>query len=309
MYKSIPLIFAVLLSFSTTSQAQCHADNADFESWVDLTDSIEFELALELKDPVLLPTGWFPLFRLVEIAFSEFIVDYFDADTLDIEIFGGIARYAPGANGSEFALRISGDSLILDSDLLQIFPCSGRPGRLTGQYKFVGEAPDSLSIAALLHNSNVKDEEVALGVATFRAEGGPNDFTAFSVDFDYRGADLADSATIIIIASKDASNPGDTSYFVVDELEIEGGMVPTTDYAIYTEDLIYPNPASSRLFLAPRQENVQYLEMYDQLGRKVLTVLTPGTEGVDISTLATGLYVAKAKVGDEIRSQKVMIER
>ena len=309
MYKSIPLIFAVLLSFSTAGQAQCNVGNGDFESWVNLTDSIEYELALELKDPVLLPTGWFPLFRLVEIAFSDFIVDYFEEDTLDIEIFGGITRYAPGANGSEFALRITGDSLILDSDLLEIFPCSGRPGRLTGQYKFVGEAPDSLRITALLHNSNVKDEEAAFGVATFKTEGGTGDFVAFSVDFEYKGPDLADSATIIILASKDANSLSDTSYFVVDELQIEGGMVPTTDYAIYTEDLIYPNPAQNQLFLSSRQEKVQYLELFDQLGRKVLSVPSPGTAATDVSSLANGMYVAKVKVGDDIRSQKVMIDR
>ncbi|NND08757.1 MAG: T9SS type A sorting domain-containing protein [Saprospiraceae bacterium] len=309
MYKGIFLIIAVLLSSMTSSHAQCQANNGDFETWIDLTDSIEFELALELTEPVLLPEGWFPLFRLVDIAFSQFIVDYFDADSLDLDIFGGISQYAPGANGSDFALRIAGDSLILDSDLLQIFQCSGRPARLTGQYKFVGEAPDSLRIAALLHNSNVKDEEVAMGVATFISEGGPSEFTSFSVDFDYKGSELADSATIIILASKDAANRNDTSYFVVDELEIEGGMVPTTDFAVYNSDLIFPNPVRDHLFLAPRQESAAYLEIYDLMGRKVFSLPSPGETAINVTELPSGLYIAKVKVGEKVFSQRIRINK
>ncbi len=311
MSKYIPIIVCCVLNFagSSPSYSQCQPSSGDFEEWMDLTDSIEFELAIALKHEAIFPTGWFPLFQLVAIASSDFIVDYFEEDSLDLDIFSGIQQYSPGADGSDYALRISGDSLLLESNLLQVFSCSGRPERLTGQYKFVGEGADSLAVVALLHKSDVKDEAMAMGVARFSTMGGPSEYMEFSVDIDYSDVDLADSATILIHSLKDPNHPNDTSYYVLDELALEGGMVPTRDYSYNRDDLFFPNPAQWTISLSDKMESVQHVEFFDLRGVAALATELGFERSIDISTLPTGMYLARVHTTHEVLVQKLIISR
>jgi hypothetical protein len=57
----------------------------------------------------------------------------------------------------------------------------------------------------------------------------------------------------------------------------------------------YPNPATDRLFI--KQHNNQKIEIYDLIGRLIIQSAT-SENGVDISELRTGVYLAITSLND-----------
>ncbi|MDH3246045.1 MAG: T9SS type A sorting domain-containing protein [Saprospiraceae bacterium] len=300
----------ILFAFSLSPAfGQCQIPNGSFEEWIDLTDSIERELALELLHPVEVPQGYFPLTRLVEIALSDFITDYFDRDTLDLPIFQSLQRYEPGANGTASALRMAGDSLVAVSDLLQIFECGDRSASLTGYYKYHGSDPDSLMIVALLHDSDIKQEDEAFAAAVFTTEGGPSEYTKFEAPFAYRSNEVPDSASILIFTFRDDSATTDTSFFVIDELKIEGGSVPVREVVERNDFLIHPNPVSEVAQInAPHWQRAS-LQIFNANGM-LMQSLEDVRHGqrLFLHSLPAGLYLMSAHDGDRRYIQKFVVQ-
>ncbi|MDH3648262.1 MAG: T9SS type A sorting domain-containing protein [Saprospiraceae bacterium] len=287
--------------------SQCQIPNGSFEDWVDLTDSIETELAIDLLHPVEVPLGYFPLTRLVEIALSDFITEYFGRDTLDISIFESLQRYEPGANGTSTALRMAGDSLILVSDLLQIFSCGDRSATLTGYYQFEGSAPDSLMIVGLLHNSDILQAENSIASAVFSTVGGPTEFTKFEVPFAYRSNEVPDSASILIFTYRDDSVAADTSFFVIDELKIEGGSVPVREVAERNDFLLSPNPVTHMATLIAPFWQSGTIEIYDVSGRLVQSFENVRhRQTLSLQDLSPGLHMLRANNGEDLFVQKLV---
>ncbi|MCB0687199.1 MAG: T9SS type A sorting domain-containing protein [Saprospiraceae bacterium] len=314
MKFTLPLLF---LLFFTSSEitAQCEIVNGNFESWTDYTDSFENELDFELTYPIVFPTNWFSVLRLTEIALSGFIVQYFDQDTLDIPLFEGLSQYSPGANGTESAARISGDTLLLASDLLQIIQCSGRPEKMTGYFKYEGEGQDTLIVSAVLFKGgDMVDSSSAIGYAYFSVVGSPidisrgvADYTGFSADFKYNSDEIPDTAAIIIISSKDEQNPNDTSYHVVDEIQFEGGIVSTHDVYREAPFILTPNPASEVLTLNLDSGTPLRLQLYDAIGNQVLDRQVSNGSSVPVAHLPVGTYMSRIRTDQEILWQKLVI--
>ena len=315
MKTILPLLFfSIFLNFDAS--AQCQPVNGDFESWTDYTDSFEHELSLQLSYPVILPTEWFSLIRLLDIALSGFIIDYLDKDTLDIPIYEGVKQYMPGANGTLSAARISGDSLLLISDLIQFTDCGGRPDKLTGYFKYEGEGFDTLQIAAILHDGELIDTADAIGYAFYSVVGTPidisrgsADYVAFSADFIYNSDDIPDSASIQIISIKDSQNPNDSSYHVIDEIRFDGGVVPTKDFYKEAPFALLPNPASEYLTFNLADEGTVRVEMFDALGRRVLNLLGDAQNDISIRHLTAGTYLTRIQSQRQTYWQKVMVTR
>ncbi|MBK8505206.1 MAG: T9SS type A sorting domain-containing protein [Saprospiraceae bacterium] len=315
MKTILPLLFLILVLHYDTS-AQCQPMNGDFESWTDYTDSFEHELALQLSHPIILPTEWFSLVRLLDIALSGFIIEYLDKDTLDIPIFEGLKQYMPGANGTASAARLSGDSLLLISDLIQYAGCGGRPDKLTGYFKYEGEGFDTLLIVAILHDGELIDTADAIGYAFFSVVGTPidisrgsADYVAFSADFIYNSDEIPDSASIQIISTKDSQNPNDTSYHVVDEIRFDGGVVPTKDFYQEAPFALLPNPATDYLRVNLNDQGTVRVEMFDALGRRVINSLTNAQNDISITHLAAGTYLTRIQSQRQTYWQKVAVNR
>ncbi len=65
---------------------------------------------------------------------------------------------------------------------------------------------------------------------------------------------------------------------------------------------VYPNPASDVVFITAEKE-VQSIEIYNMLGKMILTQAPATNElKIDISGLEKGLYIIKAKAGNEVSS-------
>jgi hypothetical protein len=314
MKTFLPLLFLILVMHHDTS-AQCQPVNGDFESWTDYTDSFEHELSLQLSHPIILPTEWFSLVRLLDIALSGFIIEYLDKDTLDIPIFEGLKQYSPGANGTESAARLSGDSLLLISDLIQFTSCGARPGKLTGYFKYEGEGFDTLLIAAILHDGELIDTADAIGYAFFSVVGTPidisrgsADYVAFSTDFIYNSDEVPDSVSIQIISFKDSQNPTDSSYHVVDEISFDGGVVPTNDFYQEAPFALQPNPAKDYLRLNLDEGTVR-IEMFDALGRLVINTIANAQSDISITHLTTGTYLTRIQSPKQTYWQKIAVNR
>lgn len=313
--QKLLLLFGLLIMLRGESTAQCQTFNGSFEEWSDETDTFEFELALALKETVILPTGWLPRVRLLEIALSSFFIEYLDKDTLDIPVFQAVQQYTPGANNTMSAIKISGDSLFGTSDLLQIAPCGGRPDKLTGYIKYEGIGVDTLIISAiLLHSTDLIDTAEAIGFAVFSAVGGDTDisrnaaeFVPFSVDLIYNSEEIADSVAIHIIAIKDINNPSDTSYFVVDEIKLEGGSVATRDFYQEVQNALTPNPARDLVSLNLPVNTGARLEIFNALGARVLHKELHGVSSFSVSHLTAGTYVARIHQENQVFWQKLLV--
>lgn len=311
------LLFGLLIVLCGESAAQCQTVNGSFEEWMDATNTLEEELGLELLETVTLPTGWLSLVRLLDVALSGFIIDYLDKDTLDIPVFQGVKQYSPGANNTASAVRISGDSLLNTSDLLQIVPCEGRPDKLTGYVKYEGSGLDTLFISAILLRSvDLIDTLDAIGYATFQVIGGDTDisrnsadYVPFSVDLTYNSEETADSVAFQIIAIKDANNPSDTSFFVVDEIKLEGGSVATRDYYQETFDALTPNPASDLVSINLPVGPGAKLEIFNTLGVMLLQKPLDNGSSFSVSHLIDGSYIARIYQENRVYWQKLLVTR
>ena len=288
--------------------AQCPIPNGDFEILGDLTDTLSAELDLQLKFPVTAPEGWIPLLRPVEIAFSEFIVEFFDKDTLDIDVFSGVESYIPGANGSEKSLFLAGDDLALVSDVIRFFPCSSRPEKVTWFMKYTGQAErDSLTVTVLLMNNPSLNVDDAIGVANFKSDGGPADFTKFEAEFTYSSDEVPDTAVVLIASERYDQWPGDSSGYVVDEITFEGGSVSIHNANIKEALLLGPNPVIDDIHIIGTQTNFSQIEIFDAFGRSILFLPSVTHKGlINLTEFAPGIYFAKLELAGKNYYQKLI---
>ncbi len=98
---------------------------------------------------------------------------------------------------------------------------------------------------------------------------------------DITSAEVADRTTTIVITAEDGVT--ELTYTIV--FNVEGTSV--TDLNI--ENLIYPNPASAKLYIT-HTVKIDRVEIYNITGSRVLSQDNITTEAIDISDLNSGLY-------------------
>jgi hypothetical protein len=67
---------------------------------------------------------------------------------------------------------------------------------------------------------------------------------------------------------------------------------------------VFPNPTTGKLNITS-SEKIETIEVYDVLGREVLTVKEPSSE-IDLSILQTGVYVIRLQTKKGIAVRKVL---
>ena len=303
----ILLLFAIITSLMQDVHAQCPIPNGDFETVGDISDTLEFELGFEFDFPVNAPVGWIPLVRTLEIALSRFIEPFFGQDTLDIDVFEGVDSYSPGANGTDKALLLRGDSLSLISDVIRWFPCASRPDKLQGFYRYESENErDSLVVQVILTKSTSLDTSSAIGFAIFETAGGPAEYTPFEADFVYRSDEIPDTAIVAIIAQRYDPWPQDTSFFAIDELSFFGGSVSTRDVA-QVEEFLAPNPFAETLSLISDPGFKGTLEIHGMMGQLLFRSGDfSGTDEILLSHVEPGIYMATLRTDTQIFVQKII---
>ena len=67
---------------------------------------------------------------------------------------------------------------------------------------------------------------------------------------------------------------------------------------------MYPNPASNRLNISAK-EAIQNAAVYNVLGKKVMSLeINKSSESIDISNLASGIYLIKYNVNNKVGTAK-----
>ncbi len=70
---------------------------------------------------------------------------------------------------------------------------------------------------------------------------------------------------------------------------------------------VYPNPANLNWTITSKNDAIQSVEIFDFLGRNVLSVKANNQEvNIDVSHLATGIYISKIKTGQGVTSKKLI---
>ena len=72
---------------------------------------------------------------------------------------------------------------------------------------------------------------------------------------------------------------------------------------------LYPNPTTSKVFFDNTNSNFKEVSIYNYLGQEVNKtsfVSTTSDQEIDMSTLATGVYVLKFSDGESSKSIKVI---
>lgn len=88
----------------------------------------------------------------------------------------------------------------------------------------------------------------------------------------------------------------DCSSIGIDDIEVD-----------IVEAKVYPNPANNNLTVETTKENIQTLEVYDALGRRVISK-TPKQKSInlDVSNLERGMYILKIQTEKGIGTYKVI---
>ena len=303
-------ICTLLLCFaiSLETNGQCQIPNGSFEEWQDVTDVLSGELGIPLIFPVKSPEDWMPVARPEDLLTSEDIMLKLGQDSLDVEVFKGLGRVSPGAEGTEYALLLGGDQYSFISDVVATFVCDGRPERVTGYFKYLSELEhDSINIRVLLQSGSNTDAADAIGIATFTAYGGPPEFFKFEADFIYFNGQIPDNAIVSVTSGRYVSWPEDTTYYIIDEIAFEGGQstVALEDFEVYYNYLLAPNPVKDITRILTVDHTLSVLEIYDNVGRLVGEINVSRSQDINLSHLPRGLYLARLSGENGSHIQKI----
>ena len=72
---------------------------------------------------------------------------------------------------------------------------------------------------------------------------------------------------------------------------------------------IYPNPVSTgRIYITSKSSLNKDVEIYDVLGKKILSATISATKELNITNLTPGVYIIKIKEGDATATRKLIVK-
>lgn len=186
------------------------------------------------------------------------------------------------------------------------FPVNGKPIKFEGYYSFAPVQGDTFTMVLVVYqNGNV------IGAADLSSNQPVASLTAFSVDVDYFGNDMPDSASITILSSSNQEIHEGTT-LTVDELKLVmsgGGSTSIFSDANSFNGQVYPVPASNTLSIRLAETSSQpvQVELFDMSGKLLLTKNIEAyaeTAAIDISGLPSGILFGQVSINGQKQSFK-----
>ncbi len=124
--------------------------------------------------------------------------------------------------------------------------------------------------------------------------------------------EYADNASLNNFCRNSSYQANTASKALRERIEQEGAnevLKDETFQTIKTNLLIYPNPARSELHIQSEGCGIDYLTIFDSSSRPVIQV-APGGQSLlllDISNLASGIYIVRAACGNDVLTEKLVI--
>jgi hypothetical protein len=69
---------------------------------------------------------------------------------------------------------------------------------------------------------------------------------------------------------------------------------------------VFPNPTTAKLFIETNGQTVENIAVTDLAGKQLLTSKYDGTNGIDVQSLASGIYLLSIKTNNGVTTQKFM---
>lgn len=158
------------------------------------------------------------------------------------------------------------------------------PDSLVGYYKYFPSGSDIGTIEMVLKSSG----EDTIAHARFETPSSTvNQYTRFSVPFDYRNANTPDLA-VHLISSSDGFNPVVGSQIWVDDLEVIYNPVVSSVAQKMKESRVEVYFANNQLYIKnPAQKQIGNIEVYDMVGRRLQTLTHQNST---LNSLPRGFY-------------------
>lgn len=196
------------------------------------------------------------------------------------------------------------------------FPYAGRPQSLTGKWQYMASGADKGRVAVYLTKWNTATNKSDLvGSVEYDLPGMVMAWTSFSIPITYISGAMPDSAIVGLISSNKSSAAVAGSYLYVDSLNFAGTVangISAATVSKYTATLS-PNPAKDNLsidFGTAVTDNVK-LWVVDMYGRTVAGAAWNAGSRIytmGLNTVAPGLYFVKVSVGEEMQTQRLVIQ-
>lgn len=128
-----------------------------------------------------------------------------------------------------------------------------------------------------------------------------NNFTKTSIDFTATGSKVV----IYVRASKAVDSDTEVFYDNISLVE-KTGTASVND--IFSSKIsVYPNPAKNFIKISS-DENITGVEMYNLIGKRVLSTSSLSNDRLDTSKLSQGVYILKVTSNDLVGTRKIIIE-
>jgi hypothetical protein len=68
---------------------------------------------------------------------------------------------------------------------------------------------------------------------------------------------------------------------------------------------VYPNPATDKLYIETKEEDIKEIKLYDVLGKEQLSTTK---KEMDISSLSNGVYFITVRANESFFSKKIIVQ-
>lgn len=300
------LSFSLLLLVFTCQAQVCELPNGDVEVWVDYTADLELTEEPLPAETIIAPEGFVSAIRLFSILFDDLFGELTGEALNDVlpNLFG--TQRSMDASTGEFALRLQADGLFPIADVVSVNACNGaQPASFSMDIKHVGNGIDTLTILGTFGDmAGLPDEETELEdfSAFFVAEvtaDASTDYQSISIPVTDGENDIAaDSFTLILLLSSNEASisMGDTSYFLIDNMQFEGEDNTTAlkDVSLPNTIEVYPTVFNQTITITNENESLDAI-IYSIDGRRQGAFTIPrGSSNQDVSFIENpGSYLLK----------------
>jgi hypothetical protein len=133
-----------------------------------------------------------------------------------------------------------------------------------------------------------------------KSDASTNNFTTSTIDFTATGT------KVVIYVRASAAINSDTEVFYDNISLIEKATASTKD--VFAANFsVFPNPANDVLNISS-VKTIEKAEIYNLIGKKVISTTRLTNNSINISSLAKGVYILKLVSGDVVGTRKIIKE-
>jgi len=301
-------------------QAQCDFPDGDFENWVDITGNFSDDLP---EGTIIVPENTVSFFRLIVYVLQQGFIEGVIQGTLDISDLNlnllGVERSEDASSGN-FSVKLRGDTLALEADILLSNTCAEGADTLYFDAKHIGAVTDTLDIfcfvgstsAVPITNDGSFDQNQINKFLSIRLVAGATSPTFQTLALplnEVNPAVQADTAIIWIIMTGGIPADGDEfGCTIIDNVRFknQGNTTNTEDFEIVDNVELFPSLTNDFITLKTEASSIENIQIFDLSGKSMIGIqnLNSNNHQVDVSTFPAGQYATIIKTSKGYSTKK-----